>query len=110
VCQLCSAPDEFARTHATQGKRIVMVTDGATAHRANSLRVPARITLVQLPPDTPELNPTERLWTMVREGVANRDFSTLDELEQSVCTRCREISDTPAQVTALTNYHWLPTT
>lgn len=101
--------DEFARTHATQGKRIVMVLDGATAHRANSLRVPAGITLVQLPPYTPELNPTERLWTIVREGVANRDFSTLDELEQSICTRCQKISAAPAQVTALTNYHWLPT-
>ncbi len=101
--------DEFARTHATQGKRSVMVTDGAAAHRAKSLRVPERITLVRLPPYTPELNPTERLWTMVREGVANRDFRTLDDLEQSVCSRCQKISAAPEQVTALTNYHWLPT-
>jgi transposase len=102
--------DEFARTHAIEGKRVVMVTDGATAHRATSLRVPERITLVRLPPYTPELNPTERLWTMVREGIANHDFSTLDGLEQSVCTRCQRISAAPEQVTALTNYHWLPTT
>jgi hypothetical protein len=54
--------DEFALTHATQGKRLVLVTDGATAHRATTLRVPERITLVRLPPYTPELNPTERLW------------------------------------------------
>lgn len=101
--------DEFARTHAAQDKRIVMVVDGATAHRATTLRVPERITLVRWPPYTPELNPTERLWTMVREGVANRDFSTLDELEQSVCIRCQRISAVPEQVTALTNYHWLPT-
>ncbi len=71
--------DEFARTDATERKRVVLVVDGATAHRATTLRVPERITLVRLPPDTPELNPTERLWTMVREGVANRDFDTLDE-------------------------------
>ena len=100
--------DEFARTHATAGKRIVMVTDGAPAHRAKCLRVPERITLVSLPPYTPELNPTERLWTLVREGVANRDFDSLDELEQAVCTRCQTISAAPHQVTALTNYHWLP--
>ncbi len=71
--------DEFARTDATERKRVVLVVDGATAHRATTLRVPERITLVRCPPDTPALNPTERLWTMVREGVANRDFSTLDE-------------------------------
>jgi len=101
--------DEFARTHAAKGQRIVMVLDGATAHRAKSLCIPERVTLVSLPAYTPELNPTERLWSAVREGVANRDFSTLDELEQTICTRCQKISAAPEQVTALTNYHWLPT-
>ncbi len=101
--------DEFAHTHAAAGQRIVMVVDGAAAHRAKCLRVPERMTLVQWPAYTPELNPTERLWSLVREGVANRDFSTLDELEQPVCTRCQKINAAPEQVTALTNYHWLPT-
>jgi len=100
--------DELARTHATQGKRIVMVLDGATAHRAKSLCIPERLTLVPLPAYTPELNPTERLWSAVREGVANRSFDTLDMLEAAVCTRCQKISAAPQQVTALTNYHWLP--
>lgn len=101
--------DEFARTHVTAGKRIVMLVDGAAAHRAKCLQVPERITLMRLPAYTPELNPTERLWSLVREGVANRDFDSLDQLEQTVCTRCQKISAAPAQVTALTNYHWLPT-
>lgn len=100
--------DEFARRHAGQGRRIVMVLDGAAAHRAKSLCIPQRLTLVSLPAYTPELNPTERLWSTVREGVANRDFSTLDELEETVCARCQKISAAPEQVTALTNYHWLP--
>ena len=100
--------DEFARTDAAEGKHIVMLVDGAAAHRAKSLRVPERITLMRLPAYTPELNPTERLWSLVREGVANRDFDSLDDLEQSVCTRCQNISAAPEQVTALTNYSWLP--
>lgn len=101
--------DELARRYATPGKRIVIVWDGAAAHRAKSLRVPERLTLVRLPAYTPELNPTERLWSLVREGVANRDFDSLDELEQTVCTRCQQISLAPEQVTAVTNYRWLPT-
>lgn len=36
--------DEFAATHATPGKRIVPAVDGASAHRAQSLRVPERMT------------------------------------------------------------------
>ncbi|MCA1600546.1 MAG: transposase [Acidobacteria bacterium] len=99
--------DEFARAPAAPGKQIVLVWDGAPAHRANDLRVPERVTIVPLPAYTPELNPAERLWPLVKEGVANRAHDTLAALEQEVCGRCQRI--TAAQVTALTNYHWWPT-
>ena len=100
--------DEFAAS-AVEGKRIVMVMDGATAHRAKALRVPDRMTLVGLPAYSPELNPTERLWPLVKEPVANRAQESLDELEQTICTRCQSISKQPGQVSALTRYHWWPT-
>ncbi len=98
--------DEFAREHAREDKRVVLVWDGAPAHRANSLKVPERITLISLPAYTPELNPGERVWPLVKEGVANEAHSTLDELEQKVCSRCQKIS--AEEVSALTNYHWWP--
>ena len=99
--------NEFARSHATEGKRIVLILDGETAQRAKALRVPERLMLVGLPAYTPELNPTERLWPLVKEGIANRTHSTLEMLEREVCTRCQRI--TAAEVAALTNYHWWPT-
>jgi transposase len=98
--------DAFAQEHATPGKRLVLVVDGAAAHRAKSLRVPERMTLVPLPAYTPELNPTERLWPLVKEGVANRTHESLAALEDKVCGRCQRI--TAEQVSALTNYHWWP--
>jgi transposase len=100
--------DEFANSQP-KGKRIVMVMDGATAHRAKALRVPERITVVGLPAYSPELNPTERLWPMAKEPVANRMQESLDELEQIICARCKSISKQPTQVAALTSYHWWPT-
>jgi transposase len=100
--------DEFALSEA-KGKRIVMVLDGATAHRAKALRVPERITIEALPAYSPELNPSERLWPLVKEGVANHTQQSLDELEETICRRCQAISKQPAQVKALTNYHWWPT-
>ncbi len=63
--------DAFAREHAPVGKRVVLVVDGASAHRAKRLRVPEHLTLVPLPAYTPELNPAERLWPLIREGVAS---------------------------------------
>jgi transposase len=99
--------DEFARQYATEGKRLVPVLDGASAHRARSLQTPERIAVVSLPAYTPELNPAERLRPLVKEGVANRTHDNVGALEETVCTRCQRI--TTAQVAALTNYHWWPT-
>jgi transposase len=98
--------DEFAKEHAPAGKRLVLVWDGAPAHRATTLKVPERISLVSLPAYTPELNPSERVWPLVKEGVANRAHESMDELEQKVCARCQKIS--AAEVSARTNYHWWP--
>ena len=47
------APDEHA----------AMVVDGAGWHVAHALRIPDNVTLVLLPPYSPELNPVEKIWT-----------------------------------------------
>ncbi|MDP9311915.1 MAG: IS630 family transposase, partial [Chloroflexota bacterium] len=61
-----------------------------------------------LPAYTPELQPAERLWPLIREGVANQSFADLDALQQRLVDRCLTVSTTPHIVRALTNFHWLP--
>ena len=95
---------EFAKEFAGEGKRIILLWDGAPAHRAKKLKVPERITLIQTLAYTPELNPSERVWTLVKEGVANSSSETLLELEEKVCSRCQKISR--EEISARTNYHW----
>jgi len=97
---------EFAKEHAGEGKRILLVWDGAPAHRATCVQIPARLSLLSVPAYTPELNPSERVWPLVKEGVANRAHESLDELEQKVCARCQKIK--AAEVSARTKYHWWP--
>jgi transposase len=97
---------EFAKEHASAGKRLLLVWDGAPAHRAQALQVPKRISVLSLPAYTPELNPSERVWPLVKEGIANRAHESMDELEQQVCSRCQKIS--AAEISARTNYHWWP--
>ena len=98
--------DEFARTHLETGKRIVLVWDGASAHRTQKLRVPAGIRLVNFPAYTPELNPSERLWSPIKEGIANERQEDIQELEEKVVARCQNISAKPEAVKTLTSYHW----
>src|SRR4028119_2041167 len=45
----------------------VLVLDGAGWHGARALVVPPNVTLVPLPPYSPELNPVERVWLYLRE-------------------------------------------
>ena len=96
--------DEFSKEYAVEGKRIVLVWDGAPAHRSLKLKISERISLIRVPAYTPELNPSERVWSLVREGVANKSHKSLDELEDKVCLRCKNIGE--EEVSALTNYHW----
>src|SRR6516162_6375757 len=59
----------LARKFARQD--ILLVLDGAPNHRCGDLAVPGNITLLYLPPYSPELNPKENLWDEIREKIFN---------------------------------------
>ena len=98
--------DEFARTHLSTDKIIVLLWDEAPAHRTRKLQIPAGIRLVNFPAYTPEFNPSERLWSPVKEGIVNQRQESLAELEDKVVARCQNISKEPEAVRSLTSYYW----
>jgi transposase len=57
----------LARRFARQD--ILLILDGAPNHRCGDLAVPDNITLLYLPPYSPELNPKENLWDEIREQI-----------------------------------------
>jgi transposase len=72
-------------------KRVVMPLDGASWHTAEKLQVPEGIHLVHLPPYSPELQPAERLWTLVNEPLVNQAFDSISEVEELVYQRCQRL-------------------
>ena len=99
----------FARdVGADAAHRVVLVLDRAGWHRSKKLVVPQGVELWWLPAYTPQLNPAERLWTLVREAVANRVCASLDELDAVVGARCVALYHAPRQICRTTNYHWWP--
>ena len=59
----------------------VVILDGAAWHRSQGLVVPDNITLLELPPYSPELNPVERVWHYLRSHwLANSIFSDLEHI------------------------------
>jgi transposase len=74
----------------TQSKRMVVVLDNARYHHAKLLapflqKYRDVLTLLFLPPYSPQLAPIERVWKLTRRlATHNRYFSTLDEVLISV--------------------------
>lgn len=75
--------EQFSRTLAAD-EHAVMIWDGAGFHRSRALQVPANVTLIRLPPYSPELNPIENLWHYLKSHFwSNRAYANYDELEQA---------------------------
>ena len=109
IAAMTLALREFARdVGAGLTKQIVLVLDQAGWHTSGKVTVPEGVTLLPLPAKTPELQPAQRLWPLVREGVANRAFPTMQALQAQLVERCLQLRQVPAQIRALTRYHWLP--
>ena len=104
------APENFAReVGAGTRKRILLVVDRAGWHTAeNKLRVPGGTRLGFLSSHPPELQPAERLWPLSNEGVANRYFGEIEELEEAPVERCLALLDQPEVIRSYIRYHWWP--
>lgn len=96
--------DDFAASLPTDVV-VLLVLDGATWHRSPKLAVPSNLRLVFLPPYTPELNPAEHLWPLLREVTANQAFANIDALEECLADRCVWLSQHPNTVSSSTSFH-----
>jgi transposase len=64
--------------------QVVLVLDQAGWHTAKALAVPDNVTLLPLPPYSPELNPAERIWAYLRSHfLSNRVYTDYDHLHES---------------------------
>jgi hypothetical protein len=89
-------------------KRLLLVLDGAGWHTA--VRAPPGTTFIQQPAYSPELQPAERLWPISNEPLANRSFSSIQELEALLAQRCVAMTQMQDFLRGLTFYHWWPST
>ena len=64
-----------------EDEHVVLIMDQAGWHKSKSVKLPACITALLLPPYSPELNPTENLWHYLRSHhLSNRIYDNYDHL------------------------------
>jgi len=84
---------------------LVMQVDRAGWHRSRQLQIPENIRLIFQPPYSPQINPTEHLWEELREKyMANRMFSSLDDLQEYLCSALNELSSNTHLIRSMTYF------
>lgn len=87
---------------------IIMVLDGASSHKSKDLMLPKKVSLVLLPPYSPELNPAEQIWNVLRRDYfANRVFDSLDAATTQAENGLAEIAANKEAMRRLTNWPWI---
>lgn len=83
--------DKLSRKLPTN-KVFVMLIDNAAYHRTDELSWPTNIIPFFLPPYSPELNPIERVWKVIKRKLSGVLFENINEIFSKVCAAWNSIS------------------
>jgi transposase len=81
---------EFSAQNPTEFKIIVL--DNGAFHKAKSLIIPENIGLIFLPPYSPELNPAEKIWAILKRKFTNKLHKSLEEVSQFITEAIIELT------------------
>jgi transposase len=99
--------DSFSATIAAD-EHVALVLDQAGWHGSAALLVPDNITLVPLPPYSPELNPVERLWLYLKERfLSHRLHDDYDAIVDAASRAWNRIAAETGRITLLCSYPWI---
>jgi len=86
----------------------VLIWDGAGFHRGGKLRVPSNVSLVELPPYSPQLNPIENLWHYLRSHYwSNRGYADYEALMNAAIDDWRKAALLPELMKSVCLTHYL---
>jgi transposase len=86
----------------------LLVMDGAGWHGSKELQIPENVSILLLPPYSPELNPVELIWRQLRQRkLSNRLYPTIDHLEAAVSEAWMWISNQQEELSDLCLFPWI---
>lgn len=93
--------------HIPTGRHGVIVLDQAAWHASSKLKLPQNISLLPLPPYSPELNPQEGVWRVIKDkSLSNRVFETSEDITDAICQVWNEFIASPKNITSLCSRSW----
>lgn len=93
--------------HVASGAHAVVIVDQAGWHRAKDLVVPANITLLPLPPYSPELNPTENLWEFMRSNyLSHKVYKAMNDVIDACCRAWNAVVSKVDEIRSICSRKW----
>ena len=98
--------DEIS-SQVTPGAHAVLILDQAGWHTTDKLDIPSNITLLPLPPRSPELNPVENIWQFMRDNwLSNRIFESYKQIVTLCCEAWNKLIDQPRKIMSIGRRQW----
>ena len=98
--------DEIA-TQIAPGAHGVVILDQAGWHTTDKLGLPANITLIPLPPRSPELNPVENVWQYMRDNwLSNLVFASQEKILATCCEARINLTQEPWTIMSIGTRDW----
>jgi len=89
------------------GKHAVLLMDRAGWHRSENLIIPNNISILYLPPSSPELNTQERPWNWLKQRhIANRVFTSIEDIVDTACNDWNSFVSQPNLIKSMCHTHW----
>ena len=84
-----------------------LLLDQAGWHLSAKVQVPDNITLMPLPPRSPELNPVENIWQFMRDNwLSNRVFTSHENIVTHCCEAWNNLIDEPWKIMSIGLRQW----
>ena len=89
------------------GAHAVLIVDQAGWHLTPKLAILDNITVLALPPRSPELNPVENVWQFMRDNwLSNRIFKSYEDIVALCCQAWNNLIDQPWKIMSLGMRKW----
>ncbi len=93
--------------HVQENYHAILLMDRASWHTTEALNIPENITLMSLPPYSPELNPMEQVWQQLRKiKLSNTNFKNYDHIVDSCCEAWNCFCDEDGNIQNLCTRNW----
>jgi transposase len=89
------------------GNHAVLILDQAGWHTTDKLAIPPNISLLHLPPRSPELNSAENIWQFMRENwLSNRVFQSYAQIIDLCCDAWNKLIEQPWKIMSIGHRDW----